>query len=104
MLTGPVRASAGQSPAVRGMTVARSWLFERLERAARVTQIAAPAGSGKTFLLSSWVAECGRADSTAWVPVQDRERDLQQFWISVADALRDTAPGSKLVSAADRRA
>ena len=88
---------AVQSPAVRGRTVARSWLFERLERAARVTQIAAPAGSGKTFLLSSWVAECGRADSTAWVPVQDRERDLQQFWISVADALRDTAPGSKLV-------
>jgi LuxR family maltose regulon positive regulatory protein len=49
------------------------------------------------LLLSSWVTECGRADSTAWVPVQDRERDLQQFWISVADALRDTTPGSKLV-------
>src|SRR5689334_15410756 len=80
-----------------GMTVARPWLFERLERAARITQIAAPAGSGKTSLLSSWVAECGRADSTAWVPVQDRERDLQQFWISVADALRDTSAGSKLV-------
>jgi LuxR family maltose regulon positive regulatory protein len=88
---------AGQSLAVRGRTVARPGLFERLERAARVTQIAAPAGSGKSFLLSSWVAECGRADSTAWVPVQERERDLQQFWISVADALRDTGPGSKLV-------
>jgi LuxR family maltose regulon positive regulatory protein len=88
---------AGQSPAVRARTVARRWLFERLEEAARVTQIAAPAGSGKTFLLSSWVAECGWADSTAWVPVRGRERDLQQFWISVADALRDTTAGSKLV-------
>ena len=43
------------------------------------------------------MAECGRADSAAWVPVQDRERDLQQFWISVANALRDTTAGSKLV-------
>jgi LuxR family transcriptional regulator, maltose regulon positive regulatory protein len=88
---------ADRGGAARGKTVSRPWLFEWLERGARVTQIAAPAGSGKTFLLSSWVAECGRADSTAWVAVQDRERDLQQFWISVADALRDTAPGSKLV-------
>jgi LuxR family maltose regulon positive regulatory protein len=77
--------------------ISRRWLFERLEGAARVTQIAAPAGSGKTFLLSSWVAECGRADSTAWVPVRGGERNLQQFWISVADALRDTTAGSKLV-------
>jgi LuxR family maltose regulon positive regulatory protein len=88
---------AGWSPAVRERTVARPWLFERLEGAARVTQIAAPAGSGKTSLLSSWVAECGRADSTAWVLVRDGDRDLQQFWISVADALRDTTAGSKLV-------
>ena len=72
-------------------------LFERLETAARVTQIAAPAGSGKTFLLSSWAAECGRADSTAWVSVRGGERDPQQFWILVADALRETTPGSKLV-------
>jgi LuxR family maltose regulon positive regulatory protein len=88
---------AGQGPVARGRIVSRRWLFERLEGAARVTQIAAPAGSGKTFLLSSWVAECGQADSTAWIAVRGGECDLQQFWISVADALRDTTPGSKLV-------
>ena len=88
---------AGQGPAVRRGIVSRRCLFERLEGAARVTQIAASAGSGKTFLLSSWVAECGWADSTAWVPVRGGECDLQQFWILVADALRDTTPGSKLV-------
>jgi LuxR family maltose regulon positive regulatory protein len=43
------------------------------------------------------VAECGQADSTAWIAVRGGERDQQQFWISVADALRDTTPGSKLV-------
>ncbi len=83
--------------AVRGGIISRPGLFERLGGAARVTAISAPAGSGKTYLLRSWIAESGLADSTAWVPVQDREQDPQRFWISVLDALRDTIAGSKLV-------
>jgi LuxR family transcriptional regulator, maltose regulon positive regulatory protein len=84
-------------PAVRGGIVSRHGLFERLGTAARVTQISAPAGSGKTFLLRSWLFESGRADSAAWVPVQRGGQDRQQFWISVLDALRDTIAGSKLI-------
>ena len=72
-------------------------LSGRLGGAARVTQISAPAGSGKTFLLRSWIRDAGLAQSTAWVSVQGEERDPQRFWISVADALRQTAAGSKLV-------
>ncbi len=77
--------------------VLRRGLFERLGRAARVTQISAPAGSGKTYLLRSWIAESGLADNAAWVPVQAAEPDPQRFWISVLDALRDTIAGSKLI-------
>jgi LuxR family transcriptional regulator, maltose regulon positive regulatory protein len=84
-------------PAVQGGVVSRCGLFERLERAARVTQISAPAGSGKTFLLRSWLFESGRADSAAWAPVQGGAQDPQQFWISVLDALRDTIVGSKMI-------
>jgi LuxR family maltose regulon positive regulatory protein len=84
-------------PAVRGGVVSRRGLFERLGSAARVTQISAPAGSGKTFLLRTWLFESGLADSAAWVPVQGGEQDPQRFWISVLDALRDTVLGSKLV-------
>jgi LuxR family transcriptional regulator, maltose regulon positive regulatory protein len=84
-------------PAVRGGIVSRRRLFERLEAAARVTQVSAPAGSGKTFLLRSWLFESGLADSAAWVTVPGGERDPQQFWISVLDALRDTIAGAKLV-------
>jgi len=84
-------------PAVRGGIVARRGLFERLGRAARVTQISAPAGSGKTYLLQSWIAESGLVDSAAWVPVQAADPDPQQFWISVLDALRETIAGSKLI-------
>jgi LuxR family transcriptional regulator, maltose regulon positive regulatory protein len=84
-------------PAVREGIVARPGLLERLDQAARVTQISALAGSGKTYLLRSWIAESGLADSAAWVPVQAGERDAQRFWISVLDALRDTIAGSKLI-------
>ena len=79
-----VRAETGDDsgvPAVRGGIVSRSVLFERLGRAGRVTVVSAPAGSGKTFLLRSWIAEAGLADSAAWVPVPDEERDPQRFWI-----------------------
>jgi LuxR family maltose regulon positive regulatory protein len=62
-----------------------------------VTVVSAPAGSGKTVLLRSCIAEAGLAEHVAWVPVQGGERDPQRFWISVADALRDTTAGSKLV-------
>ena len=62
-----------------------------------MTLISAPAGSGKTFLLRSWLGETGLASHAAWVPVQSQERDPQRFWISVADALRGTAAGSTLV-------
>ena len=92
------------SPAARTQTgdtepVFRRGLFTRLGAAARVTQISAPAGSGKTFLLRSWIGEAGLADRAAWVSVRGGERDPQRFWISVADALRDTAAGATLVRA-----
>jgi LuxR family maltose regulon positive regulatory protein len=84
-------------PAVRGGVVSRRGLFERLGRAARVSQISAPAGSGKTFLLRSWLFESSLADSAAWVTVHSGEQDPQQLWISILDALRDTIAGSKLI-------
>jgi LuxR family maltose regulon positive regulatory protein len=84
-------------PAVRGGIVSRSALFERLGRAGRVTQVSAPAGSGKTFLLRSWIGAAGLEQCTAWVSVSREERDPQRFWVSVLDALRQTAAGATLV-------
>jgi LuxR family maltose regulon positive regulatory protein len=49
-------------------------------------------------LLRSWIAESGLAGRAAWVSVPG-ECDSQRFWISVVDALRDTATGSALVRA-----
>jgi LuxR family maltose regulon positive regulatory protein len=77
--------------------VSRSALFGRLAGAERVAAISAPAGSGKTVLMRSWIAEAGLARQAAWVSVDSEERDPHEFWISVADALRGPAAGSALV-------
>src|SRR6516165_9425093 len=77
--------------------VARPGLIGRLGGPARVTVVAAPAGSGKTVLLRSWIAQAGLSGRAAWVPVGREERDPQHFWLSVLAALRRTTPGSALV-------
>jgi LuxR family maltose regulon positive regulatory protein len=77
--------------------VSRRALFGRLAEAERVVQISAPAGSGKTVLMQSWIAEAGLARHAAWVPVGSEERDPQRFWLSVLGALRETTPGSALI-------
>jgi LuxR family maltose regulon positive regulatory protein len=59
--------------------------------------VSAPAGSGKTFLLRSWIGAARLAESTAWVSVQREERNPQRFWVSVLSALRQTAAGSTVV-------
>src|SRR5580700_2589236 len=98
-------ASAGEprtpdvsaAPAVRSGAVLRGALFGRLAGAERVVQMSAPAGSGKTALMRSWIAEAGLARHIAWVSVDREVRHPRRFWIAVADALRGTAAGSALV-------
>src|SRR6516165_1065184 len=96
---GTVDDTAGRvAGAGEGGVVARPALFGRLGGPARVAVVAAPAGSGKTVLLRSWLAEAGLAEYAAWVPVGRDERDPQHFWLAVLGALRATAPGSALVA------
>src|SRR5580698_11522609 len=97
-LTGMSGKSASHPDAdARGRVIVRRELFERLNRAGRVTEVSGPAGSGKSVLLRSWIDEAALAEHAARVSVQDEDRDPQRFWISVAGALRDTAAGSSLV-------
>ena len=90
--------AAPAAPAIRDGVVSRPGLSGRLTRALRVAQLSAPAGSGKTVLLRSWIAESGLAERAGWVTVAGG-CDAQQFWISAVSALRDTAVGSTLVRA-----
>jgi LuxR family maltose regulon positive regulatory protein len=74
--------------------VSRPRLFERLSAAERLVQVSAPAGSGKTFLVRSWIAAEGLGDRVGWVSVGREEHDAQAFWLSVLDSLRGTRIGS----------
>jgi LuxR family maltose regulon positive regulatory protein len=66
--------------------VERPRLLALLERQSPVTLICAPAGSGKSALLSSWLA--GEPAPVAHVDVERDESDATRFWAAVTDALR----------------
>jgi LuxR family transcriptional regulator, maltose regulon positive regulatory protein len=82
--------------AYAGGIVARPELFDRLTASPRVTVLSAPAGSGKTVLLRSWMSRADLAGRIGWVSAGE-ERDPLRFWLSVFGALRQTVPGAALV-------
>ena len=82
--------------------VARQRLDERLQcvTAYPLTVVIAPAGSGKTQLMSSWV---GRATvPTAWLSLEEMDDDPVELWSGVIAALEQLAPGCSRV-ATERR-
>ncbi len=50
--------------------------------------MSAPAGSGKTVLLRSWVEDAGIADRVAWLAVERDQRDPQRFWLAAVEKMR----------------
>jgi LuxR family transcriptional regulator, maltose regulon positive regulatory protein len=77
-------------PRLAAGLVERQRLFELLDRGAEgaVTLISAPAGSGKTMLLSSWLRSVEPPGPVAWVSVGRDETDATRFWALVMDELR----------------
>ncbi|MEP9361340.1 LuxR C-terminal-related transcriptional regulator [Nocardioides sp. CN2-186] len=57
-----------------------------------LTLVVAPAGSGKTSLLSGWVAQT--ATTYAWLSLDEADRDPVQLWRGILAALEGIAPGS----------
>ena len=88
---------ADAASVARRKVVPRSELYAVLRAAARLTHVSAPAGSGKTSLLRSWIEASGLADRAAWVSVTPEQREPQRFWLSVLAGLRETTVGSELV-------
>src|SRR5690349_14118892 len=86
-------ASKLHAPRRRRGTVARPRLAERLDRTALppVVLVSAPAGFGKTTLLTEWIADDGTA--SAWLALDRRDNDPTVFWTYVLTALGNAAPG-----------
>src|ERR671938_271812 len=81
------------APGARARAVQRSQLLDRLAAAMRlpVTLVAAPAGFGKTTLLTQWVGGL-RSAGHAWVSLDAGDRDVARFWAYVVAALRGAWP------------
>jgi len=57
----------------------------------RVVLVSAPAGFGKTTLITEWLAADGFTKPTAWLSLDRRDSDPAVFWSYVAAALRKVA-------------
>jgi len=79
-------------PVVRPDTVRRSALIERLVNGPDrpIVSVVAPAGYGKTTLLSQWAEDTGQA--FAWVSVDERDNDPKVLLSYIAEALDAVQP------------
>jgi len=93
-----VQVADAAPPGATGL-VPRRELFALLDRAlsGRVTVVSAPPGSGKTFLLRSWLKQAEPGLRVAWVSLERGESDAQRFWLSVVGALRDAVGDNSFV-------
>ena len=82
-------------PAPRSGALPRDRLTARLAASSDVglTLVSAPAGFGKTTLLSEWASRSPQARrSTAWVSLDQRDDDPASFWAYVVAALQEVVP------------
>ena len=87
-------------PTTRPGTVRRSPLIQRLARedSRPIVSVVAPAGYGKTTLLSQWAERNGQA--FAWVSVDDKDNDPKVLLTYIAEALDAIEPvGSRAFDA-----
>ena len=89
----PIVATKLHLPSPRRQVVARPHLIEKLNAGLhrKLTVISAPAGFGKSTLVSAWLAECGRP--AAWVSLDERDSDPSRFLMYVIQALQTVVPG-----------
>ena len=88
----PLLATKLYIPPPPPRTVPRPRLIERLNEGLqrKLTLIAAPAGFGKTSLLSEWLVACGRP--AAWLALDQDDHDCTRFLTYLVAALQTITP------------
>lgn len=74
-------------PPLRAGVLARNRLEQRLDSATKLTLVVAPAGWGKTSLLSRWASAAARDARIAWVSLDESDDEPVRFWSYVLTAL-----------------
>src|SRR3982075_2510942 len=89
----PILATKLYIPPPPPRVVLRPRLVERLNEGLRrkVTLISAPAGFGKTTLVSAWAA--GSERQVAWLSLDEGDNDPTRFLVYLVAAVRTIAPG-----------
>ena len=92
---GVLAATKLHIPALRPEHVPRPALVDALvrRRGRALTVIEAPAGYGKTTLLSKWAVTPEEPADFAWLSLDSGDNDPVRFWSGVIDALRTVEPG-----------
>ncbi len=90
-MSAPILVTKLYKPSPRPNVVSRPRLIERLNEGLqrKLTLIAAPAGFGKTTLVSAWVAGCERP--TAWLSLDAGDNDPARFLAYLVAALQTIA-------------
>src|SRR5215211_8684610 len=88
-------------PSPRPEQVPRPRLLEMLEEGldGRVTLLSAPAGYGKTILLSQWLRSREADGAFAWVSLDDQDDDPIRLWRHIVESLGRGALGEEFGTA-----
>ncbi len=91
----PLLATKFYFPPGRQNLVSRSRLIERLQQGVQcpLTLVSAPAGYGKTTLMSEWRAGVGRSIPAAWLSLDTNDDDPAHFLTCLIGALETIKPG-----------
>ncbi|MDT4893995.1 MAG: hypothetical protein QOE97_3030, partial [Pseudonocardiales bacterium] len=94
-MAGPLLSSKYRLPVQRAGALARQRLTDRLDAAIRgpFTVVSAPAGFGKTTLISNWLVPAAANGSyVAWLSLDHRDNDPALFWTYLVTAMRAAVP------------
>src|SRR6266849_249944 len=82
-------------PVATGTLISRPRLATLLQASLKypLTLVSAPAGFGKTMLLSTWAQSLPDSNPiVAWLSLDEEDNDPQLFWTYVLSALSDQQP------------
>ncbi len=88
----PLLVSKLTAPHLSHPACARMRLLAQLSAGARgpLTLVSAPAGYGKTVLVSQWCRQATRSGYVAWLTLDDADSDPGLFWFYVVEAIRSS--------------
>lgn len=88
----PILATKLYLPSSPPNCIVRARLHDKLHMTLHrtLTLVSAPAGFGKTTLISSWVAQC--SNPIAWLSIDERDNDLTRFLRYLIQALQTVMP------------